>query len=283
MSSFTDQPIGYLSIQHLASIAEKKTTEDMLLNPSAKELLTREDWEELNFSNVHIFIHHVELAPREVYNSVMKFRKQLVLVDKQNQKLKSKFTNYKKANKAYVIDNVQLKAKNNDLQNWLADLEKQLEIARLNKRPTPLSLLLPLPSVSDDSDGNSKHSYHHSQKAKSIKLPDPSILTDGHVVEFNINVWESKMAKKLAANADHYPTEVLRMAYVDSRVDGEAYKHLAAKSKISAWKSFATAEEMFEVLQKAYGNVNRAHTAMNKFWDLKMTKDFNSFWAKFRS
>ena len=39
-------------------------------------------------------------------------------------------------------------------------------------------------------------------------------------------------------------------------VDEEAYKHLAARSKISAQKPFATAKEIFEVLQKAYGNVN---------------------------
>ena len=103
------------------------------------------------------------------------------------------------------------------------------------------------------------------------------MLTDGHVARFNINVWKSKMAKKLAANADHYPIEILRIAYIDSCVDEEAYKHLVARSRISAQKLFATAKEMFEVLQKAYGNVNRAHTAMNKFQDLKMTKDFNSF------
>ena len=69
----------------------------------------------------------MESAPREVYNSVMRFWKHFVLVDKQNQKLKSKFINYEKANKAYVIDNAQLKAENDDLQNRLADLEKQLE------------------------------------------------------------------------------------------------------------------------------------------------------------
>ena len=89
------------------------------------------------------------------------------------------------------------------------------------------------------------------------------------------------MVKKLTANADYYPTEALRMAYFDNCMDGEAYKHLAAKSKIGAQKPFATAEEMFEVLQKTYGNVSWAHTAMNKFQDLKMTKDFNSFWAEF--
>ena len=90
------------------------------------------------------------------------------------------------------------------------------------------------------------------------------------------------MIKKLTANANHYPTEALHMAYVNNRVDGEAYKHLAARLRIGARKLFATAKEMFEVLQKAYSNINQAHTAINKFWDLKMTKDFNSFWAKFQ-
>ena len=73
------------------------------------------------------------------------------------------------------------------------------------------------------------------------------------------------MIKKLTANANHYLTEVLRMAYVDNRVDGEAYKHLAATLRIGARKLFATAKKMFEVLQKAYSDINRAHTAINKF------------------
>ena len=90
------------------------------------------------------------------------------------------------------------------------------------------------------------------------------------------------MVKKLAANADHYPTEVLRMTYINSCVDGETYKHLAVRSRIDTQKLFATIEEMFEVLQKAYGDVNQKHTAMNKFQDLKMIKNFNSFWAKFQ-
>ena len=103
------------------------------------------------------------------------------------------------------------------------------------------------------------------------------MLTDGHATRFDIDVWESKMVKKLTANTDHYPTKALRMAYIASRVDGETYKHLAARSRIGAQKPFAMAEKMFKVLQKAYGDINRKHTAMNKFQDLKMTKDFNSF------
>ena len=60
------------------------------------------------------------------------------------------------------------------------------------------------------------------------------MLTDSHAAGFDINVWESKIAKKLATNIDHYSTEALRMAYVNSHMDGEAYKHLVARSKIGA-------------------------------------------------
>ena len=220
----------------------------MPLNPSVEKPLIWEDQEELNFPDLCTFVHHVELASREVYNSVMRLQKHLMLVDKQNQKLKSKFTNYEKTNKAYVIDNIQLKAKNDNLENQLANLEKQLKIAHLDKCLTPSSLPLPPLLIFDDSDGDSKYSHYHSQKAKLTKLPDPPMLTDGHAVKFDINVWKSKMAKKLTTNIDHYPTKVLRMAYVNSCMDKEAYKNLAARSKISTRKLFAIAKEMFEVL-----------------------------------
>ena len=108
------------------------------------------------------------------------------------------------------------------------------------------------------------------------------MLADGNAAGFDIDMWESKMAKKLTANADHYDTEVLCMAYVDSCMDSNTYKHLAARSRIDARKLFTIAEQMFEVLQKTYNNVNWQHTDMNKFRDLQMTKDFNSFWVEFQ-
>ena len=73
------------------------------------------------------------------------------------------------------------------------------------------------------------------------------------------------MVKKLSTNANHYPTKALHIVYIDSHVDGEAYKHLAARSRISAQKLFVTAEKIFEILQKTYRNVNQKHTTMNKF------------------
>ena len=255
----------------------KKTTEGVSLNQPANESpLTQNNREELIFPDVRTFVRHVDEAPDKVYNSVMRLRKHLVLIDKQSRKLEKKFANYEKANKAYVINNTQLKAENDNLENQLANLAKQLENACLDKHPTQPSPSPPL--ASDNSDDNSKQS----KKTKSTKLPDPLMLTNGHAAGFNIDVWESKMVKKLTTNADHYSTKALCMAYVNSRVDGEAYKHLAARSRIGARKPFATVEKMFEVLQKAYDDVNWAHTTMNKFRDLKMTKNFNSFWAKFQ-
>ena len=114
------------------------------------------------------------------------------------------------------------------------------------------------------------------------KLSNPSILTDGYATGFDIDVWKSKIVKKLTVNADHYQTEVLRMAYIDSYVDREVYKYLTAKSRIGAQKPFATIKKMFEVLQKTYDDINWQHIAMNKFRGLKVTKGFDSFWAEFQ-
>ena len=55
---------------------------------------------------------------------------------------------------------------------------------------------------------------------------------------------------------NHYNTKALRIVYVDNCVDKDRYKHLAARFKIEVRKPFAIAEKMFEVLQKAYDNVN---------------------------
>ena len=90
------------------------------------------------------------------------------------------------------------------------------------------------------------------------------------------------MAKKLAAKADYYLIKTLCMAYVNSRVDSNIYKHLVTRFKMRVCKPFIIAEKMFEVLQKVYGDSNYAHMATNKFHDLKITGDFNNFWVEFQ-
>lgn len=74
------------------------------------------------------------------------------------------------------------------------------------------------------------------------------MLTDSNAANFDISVWKNKIVKKLIANINHYPTETLRIAYVNNCVNKKAYKHLAARSKIGVQKLFATAKEIFEIL-----------------------------------
>lgn len=52
--------------------------------------------------------------------------------------------------------------------------------------------------------------------SKSIKLPDPLVLTDG--VDPRFEHWLAKMRSRLRSNADHYPTEILQMDYIEIAV-----------------------------------------------------------------
>ena len=98
---------------------------------------------------------------------------------------------------------------------------------------------------------------------RSTKLPDPPLLTDSK--DPYIDDWLSKMRNKLDANDNHYPTEKLRIAYVETRVTGEASKHLAPRLHRDSKKPFASAEEIFEHLYRIYGDPNRKRTALSEF------------------
>ena len=121
-----------------------------------------------------------------------------------------------------------------------------------------------------------------SQKEKrSRKLPDPPVFSDGK--EPNIDHWLAKMRSNLLANEDHMPTDILRKAYVENRVNGDAMRHMEARLRKGAAKPFETAEEMLELLERIYGDPNRKHTAMKALRALHMgSKDFNSFWSEFQ-
>lgn len=73
------------------------------------------------------------------------------------------------------------------------------------------------------------------------------------------------MERKFEANADHYNSDLLRMAYVEGRVQGDAAKHLKARSQKDAIDRFTTAEEMLIVLNEVYGNKNRLEEARREY------------------
>jgi hypothetical protein len=116
---------------------------------------------------------------------------------------------------------------------------------------------------------------------KSVKLPDPPLLTDGKDPKFED--WLHKMQNKLSANADHYNTEALRRAYVANRVGGKASDHLAPRLRDDAPNRFETAEEMFQHLKSIFLDPNRALKAKHKlrFMTMKPSNKFHDFLTDF--
>src|SRR5271154_1582565 len=115
---------------------------------------------------------------------------------------------------------------------------------------------------------------------KSTKLPDPPIF-EGK--DQDLDSWLSRMRNKLLANGDHYPTDPLKIAYTESRVGGEAAKHIAPRMRVTAINRFRTAEEMFDCLTQVYGDPDRRHTAQRLYSKLYQNRrPFAEFWAEFQ-
>lgn len=119
------------------------------------------------------------------------------------------------------------------------------------------------------------------QSKKSSKIPDPPILTDGKEPRFED--WLLRIEDKLTANADHYPTPAMRLAYVKSRCGGKASEHLVARSRSDAVNKYGDATDVLEHLKSIYQDVNRVLTAKGKFRRLYMkpTDKFQEFLSEF--
>ncbi|OJD22342.1 hypothetical protein ACJ73_06313, partial [Blastomyces percursus] len=76
---------------------------------------------------------------------------------------------------------------------------------------------------------------------RSVKIDDPKHLTDGKEPFFEH--WLSRMKNKFVVNADHFPTEESKIAYIENRTDGAAARHLAPRMREGHPEKFTTAEE----------------------------------------
>ena len=117
--------------------------------------------------------------------------------------------------------------------------------------------------------------------SKSVKLPDPPLLTDSKDPEFED--WLSRMKNKLTVNADYYNIEALKMAYTENRTGGDAAKYLAPRLRDAAVDKFETADEIFEYLELIYLDLNRLRNAKNEFRRLIIRKGdtYHGFLIKF--
>ena len=98
---------------------------------------------------------------------------------------------------------------------------------------------------------------------KSAKIPDPPLLTDGKEPQFED--WLLLMTQKLDANHDHYDSPQLHRAYMASRCDGKARKHITPHLRSEAINPYHDSDDMIEHLKTIYEDPNQITTVKNQF------------------
>ena len=257
------------------------------------EVLKVSDRISLTFANAELLQQHVQEDAEQILTTINRMKTEFTKLADKWANTSEQNRNHRKERTTYLQANDQLMIENAQLEGEVVALRQQLEEAIKAGQSDDGSEK----GISIRNDSHNFHStysrsihppasqhqaplMHAHPTQRSAKLPDPEVLTGNNI---EIDAWIGKMKRKLRANADHWPTEEMRIAYVETRVSGKAHVHIDARLRDDAIKPFLKAEEMLDVLYKAYGDPNRKQTAMTKFRSLIMTKDFNSFWADFQA
>ena len=117
---------------------------------------------------------------------------------------------------------------------------------------------------------------------RTAKFPDPPQLTDGKDPTFE--EWEEGIKDKLHQNADWYVDDSARLAYIRTRVKGDAANHLRAQLHVKKEHgSEGTADGALAFLRGVYLDPHRRLNAKGKLRNLQMrfTQDFNEFRSEF--
>ncbi len=91
------------------------------------------------------------------------------------------------------------------------------------------------------------------------------------------------MWNKLKINKNHFFIKELKIAYIESRVDETAIKHIAIQMRNMIMNSFLEAEEILSIINKMYNDFNHHHTTQQQYLKLYQNKIFfHEFWMKFQ-
>ncbi|KAG9590725.1 hypothetical protein KCU77_g7838, partial [Aureobasidium melanogenum] len=114
--------------------------------------------------------------------------------------------------------------------------------------------------------------------SRSEKIPDPDKF-QGDRSQFD--VFASKIREKMSVNYDRFPTAQSRLAYLSSRLEGRAYLHIQPYIR-NGVHTLSDYEEGLQVLERAFGDQNRARNAQNALLALRQkNQEFGQFFAEF--
>ncbi len=124
--------------------------------------------------------------------------------------------------------------------------------------------------------GNENGNDHH----KFVKLPNSPIFIETD--DSTWKTWNIKIADKLDVNANHYPTEKIRIAYVISRLEGDADQQIYAKRRVDASSLYQSLSELLKHLKEIYEDQNLIRKCRREYVALKqLNKPFSSFYSEF--
>ncbi len=165
-----------------------------------------------------------------------------------------------------------------ELQEKVLSLKKKQRSAN-QFRPRQSTESLPRQSIENHTRRESFTLFdndHH----KSFKFSNSSVFIDED--ESTWDSWRIKMNDKLQANVDHFDNENICIAYVISRLEGDAAEHIFAWCHHDALHSYISIYELFEHLKEIYDELNRNRKCRCKYNILRQTdKLFNIFYFNF--
>lgn len=121
------------------------------------------------------------------------------------------------------------------------------------------------------------------ESKKIVIVPDPPVFegkADGKAKEISYHHWLLQMRNKMTANKRVILTELLKKAYVPSRVSGNALGQLEPRH-LNSTRPLATANEMLDTLTSAFADPDRKQTARTRYQTLwQGDRDFSDLWPE---
>ena len=119
--------------------------------------------------------------------------------------------------------------------------------------------------------------------SKSHKLPDPPTFSGNSTDNLTFEDWLIRICGKLSGNADHFPTESLKLAYIVSRLSGDAAKHTAPRLREGSVVAYQTSQDLLDHLKEIYEDPGRVDKARQQFKSLymKQSESFHDFYTRF--
>lgn len=116
---------------------------------------------------------------------------------------------------------------------------------------------------------------------RSIKIPDPPVLTNG--INPSWDEWLFAVRDKLESNHDHWETDRARVAYVLTRLGGRAVKQTFARRTAGTNKPYLVPDDIIDHLAPTFDDPDRKHNKRREFKALKQgqSQSFIDFYSEF--